>query len=201
MAKLIYIANISLDGYVEDKNGDFSWTSPDEEQFCFIKELIRPVGTYLYGRRLYEVMSVWQTVATNDQPAPWALPWARTESGWFTFAEFGNIWRAADKLVYSTSLKAVPTPKTRIEPSFEAEVVRRKKAAAAKDLAIGGPTLAAQAFNADLVDDCHLFVAPIILGDGKSAFPSGTRLGLALQDERRFRNGIVYLHYQSTTSR
>lgn len=200
MTKLIYMATMSLDGYVADKNGNFDWTVPDEEQFSFIKELLRPVGTHLYGRRLYEVMAVWQTVAARDRPAPFAPPWARTAAGWSVFADFANIWRAADKVVYSKTLQVASTPQTRIEQGFEAEAVQRMKAAAARDLIIGGPTLAAQAFNAGLIDDCHLFVAPIVVGDGHGDFPSGIRFELALRDERRFPNGIVYLHYRSTKS-
>ena len=195
MAKLIYMATMSLDGYVADKNGNFDWTVPDEEQFSFIKELLRPVGTHLYGRRLFEVMQVWQTVAASDPPAPFAPHWARTGAGWPAFAEFGNIWRGAEKVVYSRTLKAASTPNTRIEQRFEAESVQRMKAAAAQDLIIGGPTLAAHAFNAGLVDVCYLFIAPIVLGDGLRAFPSGLGFPLALQDERRFRNGVVYLRY------
>jgi dihydrofolate reductase len=200
MAKLIYMATMSLDGYVADKNGNFDWTVPDEEEFSFIKELLRPVGTYLYGRRMYEVMTVWQPVATGDRPSPFAPLWARTAAGWSIFADFANIWRAADKVVYSKTLEVASTPKTRIEQCFEAEAVQRMKAAAARDMIVGGPTLAAHAFNAGLIDVCHLFIAPIMVGDGNSAFPSGIRFELALQDERRFGNGIVYLHYRSTTS-
>ncbi len=194
MAKLIYIINMSLDGYVADKDGSFDWTQPDEEEFSFIKELLRPVGTYLYGRRMYEVMAVWQTMETGDRPSVFA-DWDDS-----TWQDFANIWRAADKIVYSKTLKVASTPKTRIERCFEAEAVERMKATAAADLAVGGPTLAAHAFNAGLVDVCHLFVAPIIVGEGNRAFPSGVRFGLALQDERRFRNGMVYLHYRSATS-
>lgn len=200
MAKLIYMATMSLDGYVADKDGNFDWTVPDEEEFSFMKELLRPVGTHLYGRRMYEVMTVWQTLGASDRPSPFAPLWARTAAGWSVFAEFGNIWRAADKVVYSTTLKAASTPQTRIEQGFEADAVQRMKAAAARDLIVGGPTLAAHAFNAGLVDVCHLFIAPILVGDGNRAFPSGIRFELSLQDERRFRNGIVYLHYRSTTS-
>lgn len=190
MAKLIYMINMSLDGYIADKNGNFDWTLPDEEEFCFITELLRPVGTYLYGRRMYEVMSVWQTMETRERPSVFA-DWDDR-----TCQDFANIWRAADKVVYSRTLKAASTPKTRIEPCFEAEAVERLKAAAPRDLTIGGPTLAAHAFNAGLVDVCHLFVAPIIVGDGNRALPSGIRSDLVLQDERRFRNGIVYLGYR-----
>jgi dihydrofolate reductase len=200
MAKLIYMATMSLDGYVADKHGNFDWTMPDEEEFSFIKELLRPVGTYLYGRRMYEVMTVWQTLATSDPPPPFAPLWARAAAGWSVFAEFGNIWRAADKVVYSKTLKVASTPKTRMEQCFEPEAVQRMKAAAARDLIVSGPALAAHAFNAGLVDACHLFMAPIIVGDGNRALPSGIRFELALQDERRFRTGIVYLHYRSIPS-
>ena len=135
---------------------------------------------------MYEVMAVWQTLPTHDQPS--------------CIADFANIWRAADKVVYSKTLKIASTPRTRIEQHFEPEAVQRIKASAARDLAVSGPTLAADAFSAGLVDVCHLFIAPIIVGDGKRAFPSGIRLELELQDERRFRNGMGYLHYRSTTS-
>ncbi len=188
MAKLIYIVNMSLDGYIADKNGNFDWTQPDEEEFSFIKELLRPVGTYLYGRRMYETME------TGDRPSVLA-DW----DDW-TWQDFANIWRAADKVVYSKTLKVASTPQRRIEQCFQADAVQRMKAAAARDLTVRGPTLAAHAFNAGLVDVCHLFIAPIVVGDGNSAFPSGIRFDLALQDERRFRNGMVYLHYRSTTS-
>ena len=139
-------------------------------------------------------MSVWQTMATRDRPSTFA-DW---DDG--TWQDFANIWRAVDKVVYSSTLKVPSTPQTRIEQCFEAEAVQRMKAAAARDLTIGGPTLAAHAFKAGLVDVCHLFIAPIVVGDGNRAFRSGARFELALQDERRFRNGIVYLHYRSTKS-
>ena len=187
MAKLIYTGLMSLDGYIADKNGNFDWAEPDEEVHSFVNELARDLGTYLYGRRIYEVMAVWQTLPTHDQPS--------------FIADFANIWRAADKVVYSRTLKTASTPRTHIEQHFEAESVQRLKASAARDLAVGGPTLAAHAFKAGLVDVCHLFIAPIMVGDGNRAFPSDIRLELALQDERRFRNGMVYLHYRSSTSR
>ena len=187
MAKLIYTVLMSLDGYIADKNGNFDWAEPDEEVHSFVNELARDYGTYLYGRRMYEVMAAWQTLPTHDQPS--------------FIADFANTWRAAEKVVYSQTLKTVSTPRTHIEQHFEPEVVRRMKASAARDLAVGGPTLAAHAFKAGLVDACHLFIAPIILGDGNCVFPSDIRLALALQDERRFRNGMVYLHYRSSTSR
>ena len=186
MSKLIYTAIMSLDGYIEDRNGSFSWAEPDEEVHSFINELERPVGTYLYGRRMYEVMAAWQTLPTHEQPS--------------FMTDFADIWRAADKVVYSKTLKAASTPRTRIEQHFEPQAVQQRKASAARDFAVGGPTLAAHAFNAGIVDVCHLFIAPIVVGDGKSAFPGGIRLQLKLQDERRFRNGTVYLHYRSTTS-
>lgn len=186
MAKLIYTVIMSLDGYIADKNGNFDWAEPDEEVHSFVNELERLVGTYLYGRRMYDVMAVWQTLPTHDQPS--------------FIADFANIWRAADKVVYSKTLTASSTPRTRIEQRFEPKAVQRMKALAARDLAVGGPTLAAYAFKAGLVDACHLFIAPIIVGDGNSAFPSSIRLELALQGERRFRNGMVYLDDRSTTS-
>jgi dihydrofolate reductase len=187
MAKLIYTALMSLDGYIADKNGNFNWAEPDEEVHSYVNKLVRDEGAYLYGRRMYEVMAGWQTMPTHDQPP--------------FIADFANIWRAADKVVYSTTLKTASTPRTHIEQHFEPEAVQRMKASAARDLAIGGPTLAAHAFKAGLVDVCHLFIAPIIVGDGNRAFPGDIRLELALQDERRFRNGTVYLHYRSSTSR
>jgi dihydrofolate reductase len=186
MAKLIYTVIMSLDGYNADKNGNFNWAEPDEEVHSFINELGRHDGTYLYGRRMYEVMAVWQTLPTHDQPS--------------CIADFANIWRAADKVIYSKTLKTASTPRTRIEQHFEPEAVRRIKASATRDLAVGGPTLAAHAFKAGLIDVCHVFIAPIIVGDGNSAFPSDIHLQLMLQDEHRFRNGMLYLHYRSTTS-
>lgn len=186
MAKLIYSAIMSLDGYIADKNGNFDWAMPDEEVHSFVNELERPAGTYLYGRRMYEVMAVWQTLQTDDEPS--------------VIAEFADIWRAADKVVYSSTLKTASTPGTRIEQRFDPEAVRQMKASAGRDLSIGGPTLAAHAFRAGLVDVCDLFITPVIVGGGTSAFPDNVRLDLTLQDERRFRNGMVYLHYWSATS-
>jgi dihydrofolate reductase len=186
MAKLIYSAIMSLDGYIADRDGIFDWATPDEEMHTFVNDLERPVGTYLYGRRMYEVMAVWDSLQTHDQPP--------------FIAEFAHIWRAADKVVYSKTLAGPSTPKTRVERGFDPEAVRRMKASAARDLTVGGPNLAAQAFKAGLVDVCQLFVVPILVGDGKSAFPSGIRLELVLQEERRFTNGTVYLRYRSATS-
>ena len=186
MAKLIYSVIASLDGYIADKEGNFDWAEPDEEVHTFVNELERPVGTYLYGRRMYEVMAVWDTLQTNDQPP--------------FIAEFASKWRAAHKVVYSKTLASASTPRTRVERGFDPQEVRRMKASAARDMTVGGPNLAAQAFKAGLVDICHLFVAPILVGDGKRAFPSGVRLALVLQAERRFPNGTVYLHYRSWPS-
>jgi len=183
VAKLIYSAIMSLDGYIADQQGNFDWAMPDEEVHSFINELERPVGTYLYGRRMYELMAVWQTLPTDDEPS--------------CIGEFANIWRATDKVVYSTTPKTASTPRTTIEHQFEPEAVQRMKASAAQDLAVAGPTLAAHAFKAALVDVCHLFIGPHIVGNGKSAFPSDVRLALELQEERRFHNGMVYLHYRS----
>ena len=182
MAKLIYSVIASLDGYIADENGTFAWAEPDEDVHTFINELERSVGTYLYGRRMYQVMAAWETLPTEDQPS--------------FLAEFANLWRGADKVVYSKTLESADTPRTRIEREFAPEAVRRMKVSAVQDFSIGGATLAAQAFQAGLIDVCYLFVSPIIVGDGTRAFPSGVRLGLALQEERRFRNGMVYLHYR-----
>jgi dihydrofolate reductase len=182
MAKLIYVANVSLDGYVEDAHGGFDWTPPSDEYFTFITELVRPVGTYLYGRRMYEAMAVWET-----EPALAAESALR--------ADFANVWQAADKVVYSTTLHDVSTAGTRLERRFDPDAVRDLKASAAGDLTIGGRTLAAHAFDAGLVDECQLFVGPVLLGAGKPAFP-GTRIGLELLEERRFGNGVVNLRYR-----
>jgi dihydrofolate reductase len=183
MAELIYGVIMSLDGYIADEEGNFDWAEPDEEVHSFINELERPVGTYLYGRGMYETMAVWETFPTHDLP-----PY---------IAAFAEIWRAADKVIYSSRLAGVSTSKTRIERSFEPEAVRRMKASSPRDIAIAGPTLAAQAFMAGLVDVCHLFVSPVLVGGGKKALPGGLRLNLVLQDERRFTNGTVFLHYRS----
>jgi dihydrofolate reductase len=183
MAKLIYSAITSLDGYVADEEGKFDWAEPDEEVHAFINDLERPVGTYLYGRRLYEVMVAWETLTLADQP-----PFMR---------DFAEIWRAADKIVYSTTLEAVSSARTRIERDFDPQGVRRLKAAAAQDITVGGPALAVQAFKAGLVDECHLFVAPIVVGGGKRSLPNGVRLKLELLDERRFGNGMVHLRYRT----
>ncbi len=183
MAKLIYLAIMSLDGYVADEDGKFDWGEPDEEVHAFVNDLARPVGTHLLGRRMYEVMVAWETIGLADQP-----PHIR---------DFAEIWQTADKIVYSKTLETVSSARTRIERDFDPEAVRQMKAAAERDLSVAGPELAAQAFEAGLVDELHLFVAPIVVGGGKQSLPGGVRLGLDLLDERRFGNGMVHLRYRS----
>jgi dihydrofolate reductase len=186
MAKLIYSAIItSLDGYVADKDGNFDWAEPDEEVHTFINDLERPLGTYLYGRRMYEVMLAWETLPLADQP-----PFMQ---------DFAQIWRAADKIVYSRTLETVASDRTRLERAFDPEAVRQMKAEAGRDLAVGGPDLAGQAFKAGLVDEYHLFVVPILVGGGKQSLPDDVRLELELLGERRFGNGMVHLRYRTRT--
>jgi dihydrofolate reductase len=183
MAKLIYSAIASLDGYVADESGNFEWATPDEEVHSFVNDLARPVGTHLLGRRMYEVMLYWETaLAVADQPA--------------AIQDFAEIWQAADKIVYSKSLKTVSSARTRIERAFDPEAIRQIKAAAGLDITVGGPDLAAQAIKAGLVDEWQLFVAPAIVGGGTRSLPNGVRLDLELLDERRFFSGVVYLHYR-----
>jgi dihydrofolate reductase len=185
MAKLIYSAITSLDGYVADEDGKFDWAEPDEEMHTFVNELERPVGTYLYGRRMYEVMGAWETMNLSEQPA--------------FIRDYAEIWRAADKIVYSKTLETVSSAKTRVERDFDPESIRQMKASAGHDISVGGPELAAQAFKAGLVDECHLFLTPIIVGGGNRSLPNNVRLKLELLDERRFGNGVVHLHYRSRT--
>jgi dihydrofolate reductase len=185
MAKLIYSAIMSLDGYVSDEDGRFDWAEPDEEVHTFFNDLERPVGTYLYGRRLYEVMVAWETMNLADQP-----PFIQ---------DFAEIWQAADKIVFSKTLETVSSARTRIERDFDPEAVRQMKSSAGRDITVGGPDLAAQAFKAGLVDECHLFVAPIVVGGGKQSLPNDVRLRLELLDERRFGNGMVHLHHRKRT--
>jgi len=183
VARLLYVANVSLDGFTEDERGSFEWTEPPDDVFAFITDLIRPVGTHLYGRRMYQTMRVWET-----DPALAG----RSK----LMADFANVWGAADKVVYSTTLRSVSTTRTRLERSFDPESVRAMKAAAARDLTLGGPNLAAQAFEAGLVDECHLFVHPRLLGGGKPALPRRVHAELQLLDERRFSGGVVYLRHR-----
>jgi dihydrofolate reductase len=186
MATLLYVMNTSLDGYIADENGKFDWGEPGEEYYSFINNLVRPVGTYLYGRRLYELMAVWET----DPAAAAQSPGTR---------EFAAIWQAADKVVYSRTLAAAATTRTRIERDFDPQAVRQLKAAAERDFTVGGPDLGAQAITAGLVDEYHLFVWPVVVGGGKPFFPNRARLQLELLDERRVGNGVVYLRYRTQT--
>ena len=183
MAKLIYVANVSLDGFAEDEHGGFEWTAPpDDERFAFITNLVRPAGTYLYGRRMYETMAVWET-----EPSLAAESELR--------ADFAHMWQAADKIVYSTTLDATWTANTRLERRFDPESIGEMKAAAGRDLTVGGANLAAHAFRSGLVEECHLFVCPILIGRGKPSLPSELRAELEVLDERRFDDGAVYLRY------
>ncbi len=182
MSNLIYSAIASLDGYVADENGDFGWAAPDEEVHAFVNDVQRPVGTYLYGRRMYEVMVYWDTAPTSGAASPAML-------------DFAAMWQDADKIVYSRTLDRVASARTAIERDFDPAAVRDMKASAARDLCVAGPALAAEAFRADLVDEVHLFVVPAIVGGGTAALPAGVRLHLELLDHRRFRGGAVYLHY------
>jgi dihydrofolate reductase len=183
MAKLIYSAIASLDGYVADENGDFGWSAPDEEVHAFVNDLERPIGTYLYGRRMYEVMKIWE----SDEflvGEPDALH------------DYAGIWRAADKVVYSRTLDSVATSRTRLERAFDPEAVRELKESVERDVGIGGAELAGQALDAGLVDECHLFLVPVAVGAGKPALPIDSHLRLGLLDQRRFGNGTVYLRYR-----
>ena len=183
MAKLIYAAIASLDGYVEDEEGRFDWAAPDDEVHAFVNDLERPIGTYLYGRRMYETMVFWETVSPEaDEPA--------------VFWDYARIWRAAEKIVYSRSLETVSSARTRIEREFDRDVVRRLKQSSGADISVGGAELAGQAIGAGLVDECHLFLWPIVVGGGKRALPDKVRAPLELLDERRFQNGVVHLHYR-----
>ncbi len=182
MALLVYTAIASLDGYVADEDGNFDWAEPDAEVHAFVNDLERPVGTFLCGRRLYEVMVIWETMPTADE-AP-------------VVKDYAAIWRAADKIVYSKTLETVSSARTRIEREFEPDAVRQMLASATADITVGGSELAALAFKAGLVDECHLFLVPWVVGGGKRALPDNVRLKLELLDERRFRGGVVHLHYR-----
>jgi dihydrofolate reductase len=183
MARLIYAAIASLDGYVADEHGKFEWAAPDEEVHRFVNELERPIGTYLYGRRMYEVMVYWETAETTA-----AEPTAAHD--------YVEIWRAADKIVYSTTLDTVSSARTRLERTFDREAVEQIKASASSDISVGGPELAGHALRAGLVDELHLFLNPVIIGGGNPALPDDVRLDLELMDERRFSGGVVHLHYR-----
>jgi dihydrofolate reductase len=180
MASLIYLAIGSLDGYVEDEQGKFDWAAPDEEVHAFVNDLERPVGTYLYGRRMYETMVYWET--GGDQGA--------------VYRDYAEIWRAAEKVVYSRTLQTVSSERTRIEREFDATAINRLKDSSRSDIAIGGAELAGQAIAEGLVDECQLFLGPVLVGGGKRLLPAGVHAELELLDERHFRNGVVYLHYR-----
>jgi dihydrofolate reductase len=186
MAKLIYSVIASLDGYTADETGNFDWAAPDEEVHAFVNDLERRVGTYLYGRRMYETMVFWETAHTlADQPP--------------VVQDFAGIWQAADKIVYSKTLETATSTRTRIERDFDPDAVRALKASAERDLTVGGPGLAAEAIRAGLVDEYQLFVTPIVVGGGTKALPDRVRVKLELLDERRFGNGTVYLRYRTGT--
>jgi dihydrofolate reductase len=183
MAKLIYSAITSLDGYIADEDGNFDWAAPNEEVHTFINELERPVGTYLYGRRMYDVMVPWDNSDMfADRPS--------------FERDFAKIWQAADKIVYSKTLQTASSARTRIERDFDPEAIRQMKASAGRDITVGGPDLAAQALKAGVVDELDLFVVPVVVGGGTQALPDHVRLRLELLDERRFGSGVVYLHYR-----
>jgi len=186
MAKLIYSGITSLDGYTADEDGKFDWSVPDEEAHAFINDLERPVGTLLLGRRMYEVLRSWETVHTQPDQPPHIL-------------DFAALWRAADKVVFSRTLETVSTAKTRIERDFDPDAIRRLKAELPHDLTIGGPDLAAHAIRAGLVDEWHLFLNPVVVGGGTPYLPDKVRVDLDLVDERRFRNGVVFLAYRTRT--
>jgi dihydrofolate reductase len=185
MVKLIYSAITSLDGYVADKDGNFDWAAPSEEVHTFVNQLERSVGTYLYGRRMYETMVYWETAHTRAESSPVEL-------------DYAEIWQAADKIIYSRTLLDVSSARTRIERKFDPDAVRRLKESAGRDLSVGGAELAAQTIKDGIVDEFHLFVNPVVVGGGTSTLPDNIRLDLELLDEHRFSGGVVHLHYRQT---
>ena len=186
MAKLIYSAITSLDGYVADEDGNFEWAAPAEDVHAFVNDLERHVGTYLYGRRMYDTMAAWETIRTlPDQPP--------------VMRDFAEIWHGADKIVYSTRLETASSARTRIEREFDPETVRQMKAQADRDISVGGPDLAAQAIRAGLIDEYHVFVTPVVVGAGRHFLQGGVHMKLELLDERRFGSGVVHLHYRTAT--
>lgn len=188
MAKLIYAAIASLDGYVEDAEGKFDWAMPDEEVHAFANDLERPIGTHLYGRRMYETMVFWETASAEaDEPA--------------VFSDYAEIWRATEKIVYSRTLQTASSARTRIEREFDPEAVQQLKQSSGADISVGGAELAGHAFGAGLVDECHLFLCPVVVGGGKRALRDNVRAQLELLDERRFKNGVVHLHYAFAAQR
>jgi dihydrofolate reductase len=183
MARLIYSAITSLDGYVADEAGNFDWAEPDEEVHSFVNDLERSIGTYLYGRRIYEVMVAWEAMDLAGEPV--------------VMRDYAQIWRAAEKIVYSRTLDKVSSARTRIERDFDPQAIRQMKEAASRDITVGGPHLAAQAMKAGLIDELHQFVTPIVVGGGNRFLPDGVRVKLELVDERRFGNGVLHLHYRT----
>jgi len=186
MARLLYMAITSLDGYAADEAGSYDWAMPDDEVFGFVNDFERPVGTYLYGRRLYQEMTGWETMGAGPGLSPLML-------------DFARIWQAADKVVYSRSLEDVSTARTRLERDFDPGAVREMKARAERDITVGGAELAAEAIRASLVDEIHLIISPVLVGGGKKALPGAVRLRLELLDEGRFGNGVVHLRYRVVT--
>ena len=187
MARLIYTAIASLDGYIEGKDGKFDWSAPDEEVHTFVNQLGKSIGTYLLGRRMYETLVYWETAHTlADQSS--------------VEYEYAQVWRNADKVVYSTTLESVSSERTRLEREFDLDSVRQMKEQLDRDISVSGPNLAAHAIRAGLVDDYQLFLNPVVIGGGKKALPDDVRLDLELQDERRFGNGVIYLHYRTKAS-
>jgi dihydrofolate reductase len=180
VAILIYSAIASLDGYIEDENGRFDWAAPDEEVHAFFNDLERPIGTYLYGRRMYETMVYWETEGDDEEVT----------------RDYAELWRAAEKVVYSRTLPTVSSERTRIEREFAVAAIKRLKETSRSDISIGGPEIAGQAIAEGLVDECHLVLVPVLVGGGKRALPSGIHAQLELLDEHRFRNGVVHLHYR-----
>ena len=185
MAKLIYSVLGSLDGYFEDADGRFDWATPDEDVHAFVNELERPIGTYLYGRRMYETMVFWETADTAGESS--------------VFSDYAGIWRAAEKVVYSRTLEAPSSANTRIEREFDPDAIRQLKLSSAADISVGGGDLAGQAIAAGLLDECHLFLSPILIGGGRRILPDNVRVQLELLGERRFENGVVHLHYRLST--
>ena len=183
MAKLIYNAIASLDGFIEDANGKFDWAAPDDEVHAFVNALQQPIGTYLLGRRMYETLVFWESPPDLEHQSA-------------VVQEFAEIWKGADKIVYSRTLSTASSARTRIEQDFDVEAVRRLKETASRDLSVGGPELAGQAIATGLVDEFELFLVPVLVGGGKRALPNGVRMGLELLDERRFGNGTAYLRYR-----
>jgi dihydrofolate reductase len=183
VARLIYSAIASLDGYVADVNGNFDWAAPDEEVHAFVNELERPAGTYLYGRRTYDVMVAWESMSLAGEPP--------------SVQAYAKIWRAADKVVFSRTLKESSSTRTRLEREFNVDAVRKMKQESGRDISVGGPDLAAQALKAALVDEVRMFLSPVIVGGGTRALPDGVHLDVELADQRRFHNGVVYLRYSA----